>query len=728
MRRDNPYLFLKAYTAENAHLFRGREQELSRLAGLLDSNRHILLFGPVGAGKTSLIQAALTPCLAAQGVQVYTLWAGQDQVWEVHSPAGPGQPSPLAWPDWLGRRIQPDQAAVVVFDQLESFFRGVPRPTVEAWGADLAQAWADRPALRAVWTIREGDLFYMHLLADAFPEILAVRLYLDHLQPEQARQAIVGPTKGSGIVYTDALLAALLHDLGPQRIPAPALQIVCWTLCRNLDADQTTLDLPDYRQLGGAKAILTGYLDGLLAELPDEEEQDLARAMLKEMVEPADLSLAWEMRTAYPADLDRLSGGNVPRSKSLLRFWQERGIVRPMPQGHSLAHPFLIHRVSEWAQEDNWATKDVRDLIQRDLLAYWRTGKLVDKQGLGRLRQSYARMRLSADEIALIVRSAMAQGYQWSFWAEYATRAGVLIWPIVREMLQSAEPRSRSSAVAALGELRGAEAIELLSQALNDPYPNVRGLARAALAARGTSEATAVLHNNPPLNMVLIPAGTFWMGSEANPDERPMRQVHLDAFYIDRYPVTQAEYAKFIQDTGYPPPPHWEPYGGTFPPGKDNHPVAYVCWFDARDYAEWAGKRLPTEAEWEKAARGADGRQYPWGEQFNSLYCNTDESEYGDTTPVDAFSPDGDSPYGVSDLSGNVWEWVADWYDRNYYQWAPDHNPPGPEKGKTKVVRGGAWEFSAHESRCSMRNHEYPGPRHGLIGFRCADTPKPGEI
>jgi formylglycine-generating enzyme required for sulfatase activity len=718
-----PYLYLDAFTQENADLFFGRHEETRHLAERATSHRHTVLFGPPGAGKSSLIQAGLTPHLWQQGIAVYTLHPGEADLdfCPVHAPQPDGAFGPLPLRN-LARQIPSDQDAVLAFDQMERFFDRASPDEVRSLAAELSDILADRPALYVVWVCRERELYQLDRFAGHLPDVMNVRVHLGHLGSGQARQAIVGPAEAVGIQYQEELLSNLLTALGPDEIAAPKLQIVCRALWQHLPDGKTTITAQIYRSLGGARAILSNHLDDLLSELSDEEDQDVARALLKEMVELDDPSSAWKLRVPRSGELERLTGDNPQRMEHLLAFWQTHGVIRPVSEApaYRLSSPFLIGRVSEWAQEDKWATKDVRDLLRQALTDHWRTGKLLEKPGLGRLWQHRTRMRFSDEELALILRSALARGYQWRAWVGFAAGSAVSIWPIIRQALESEEPASRSSAVAALSALQGPEVVDLLKTALGDPYPNVHGLARETLARLKTPQAYEALRHHPPPDMVLVPEGTFIMGSDRGGDESPVREVTLDTFYIDRYPVTNAEYAKFVQETGHPPPEHWTRQGGTYLPGRDSHPVAYVCWFDARDYAAWARKRLPTEAEWEKAARGTDGRVYPWGDRFNSQYCNTDESEYWDTTPVDAFSSDGESPYGVADMAGNVWEWVSDWYDRDYYSHAPDRNPQGPEMGKTKVVRGGSWDFSADEARCAVRNHEYPGPRHGLIGFRCA--------
>ncbi len=217
--------------------------------------------------------------------------------------------------------------------------------------------------------------------------------------------------------------------------------------------------------------------------------------------------------------------------------------------------------------------------------------------------------------------------------------------------------------------------------------------------------------------IVRVPAGKFLMGStkaQANQavkdgldtewvsKEQPQHTVELTDYFIGKYPVTNSEYQLFIQEVGIPSPHGWS--GSQFPEEKGAHPVINVSWEDAQAYCDWLGKKtgknyhLPTEAEWEKAARGADGRIYPWGDAFDPGKANTAESKIRETTPVGQYSPRGDSTYGCADMAGNVWEWCRDWYDPEEYknrQGREIVDPGGPESGQFRVVRGGSWNLRA---------------------------------
>jgi len=225
--------------------------------------------------------------------------------------------------------------------------------------------------------------------------------------------------------------------------------------------------------------------------------------------------------------------------------------------------------------------------------------------------------------------------------------------------------------------------------------------------------------------MVLIPAGPFTMGSDSgNDDEQPVHEVTLDDFYIDQYEVTNARYADCVAagDCTFPNPddPHCtEAYDDS---DKMNHPVVCVNWEQANTYCEWRGDRLPTEAEWEKAARGTDGQIYPWDDTAPNEELLNFNQNVNDTTPVGSY-PDGVSPYGVYDMAGNVFEWVADWYNANYYSNSPSQNPIGPSTGDGKVLRGGAWDSYDDDARASYRGNDDPDNHYDSYGFRCVAAP-----
>ncbi|MCX6083098.1 MAG: bifunctional serine/threonine-protein kinase/formylglycine-generating enzyme family protein [Chloroflexi bacterium] len=246
---------------------------------------------------------------------------------------------------------------------------------------------------------------------------------------------------------------------------------------------------------------------------------------------------------------------------------------------------------------------------------------------------------------------------------------------------------------------------------------------------RHANTLTLELASGVTMEFVHVPAGEFLMGSDKTKDpmarnnETPQHWVDLDEYLVGKYPVTNQQYQSFVQAAVYYEPRHWE--NGKIPPGKANHPVVCVSWDDAVAFCAWVSKvtgklvRLPSEAEWEKAVRGTDGRIYPWGDQApDAQRCNFGKNvRY--TTPVGRYSPSGDGPYGCADQAGNVWEFVADWYSATYYQSSPAYNPKGPSSGPQRVIRGGAWNDVEDVVRSAYRDRLNPTDAYIFYGFRC---------
>ncbi len=252
------------------------------------------------------------------------------------------------------------------------------------------------------------------------------------------------------------------------------------------------------------------------------------------------------------------------------------------------------------------------------------------------------------------------------------------------------------------------------------------------------TESRRLAHLPTPEGMVRVPAGEFSMGSHDRENrggyqsEQPEHRVYLDAFEIDRYEVGNVQYLRFVRATGHVPPPYWT--GPSFSEAIAHHPVVGVSWGDGEAFCRWAGKRLPTEAEWEKTARGPKGLKFPWGNNPptpalarlgqdlpfpNDPIEDRQVQRYPPVANVDAFGP-AQSPYGVYQMAGNVMEWVQDWWSADYYRHSPDRNPHGADTGSRKIIRGGSWNDDPLALRTTSRASADPGARTRTIGFRCA--------
>lgn len=224
--------------------------------------------------------------------------------------------------------------------------------------------------------------------------------------------------------------------------------------------------------------------------------------------------------------------------------------------------------------------------------------------------------------------------------------------------------------------------------------------------------------DSPVPGMVAVPAGWFWMGANDGPkSSRPQHRVYLDGYLIDQTEVTRAAFAEFIE-VGSLQESSWDAAQLRSSPDL---PVTGVMWQEAEAYCRWADKRLPSEAEWEKAARGTGRRSYPWGNRWDAAKSNTLESGIGDVVPVGSY-PEGASPYGALDLTGNAAEWVADSFDPEYYTYAPDHNPPGPDIVMDHVLRGGSYASPREHAAVYFRDSSHSARPNPRVGLRCAQS------
>jgi iron(II)-dependent oxidoreductase len=675
--------------------------------------------------------------------------------------------------------LTPADKLIVVLDQLEELFLRVGSSVRRAFFSQLAAALEGRRReVRVIFSLREDYLASLDEARPWLPDVLANSFRLAALNRSNARVAITEPAVRAGIVVKADLVDTLVGPEGRDvpggpagdlveadgHVPPAALQIVLDRLYRaalpagyppdDPPPPGLTLSVGRYRtfhhRLGegegaavlyGARAILASYVNEGLARLPALKREDgvtplgadpaLGRAILKTMV------TGQRTKAALTHDelLDLLDeAGAIRRGDEADRKLAEntrlglervrllRGFERDGAALCELAHDHLAAEIATWISREEMDARAVRELLRRELDSWRRHGLLIAAEALRLIHEQREALRkLSADELELLFRSALAIGYEASYWFGRARATGVAVDAIAVEGLKSENFRMRAAAATALGQL-DARFADSLIPLLADLYPQVRSAAIGSLerlrpdgAWRGRLKYECY-----------VPAGEFIMGDDngEGADEKPAHRIYLDAFYIGKYPITNADYGRYRADIKRP---------FDAPAGEANHPVVDVAWYDAADYAAWAGMRLPTEAEWEKAAswaeeqgsRGAGGRgrkrKYPWGDEFEKGRCNSEEADIKATTPVGQYSPRGDSPYGCADMAGNVWEWCNDWYDEDAYRERAGRvarNPVGPDTGGLKVLRGGAYYSDLHTVRCASRGRLNPDDGSALDGFR----------
>jgi len=379
--------------------------------------------------------------------------------------------------------------------------------------------------------------------------------------------------------------------------------------------------------------------------------------------------------------------------------------------------------------------------------------------------------------LLLVLAHLVLEGYRWQMIPAYALTVLTCL-ATARATIQGADPQAKPSsrgrrALTIIGTVLGLLVL-IIAAALPALFPVYRPQEPTEARAGETRIRPA-----DGMVMVYVPTGEFEMGTGGLgwirqplsprdreragfpgyvfPDERPQHPVYLDAFWIDQTEVTVAMFRTFVEDTGYETTaerqgwgkpwtdgpqelewPHvngadWQHPRGPGSIAVDDHPVTQVSWEDAAAYCAWAGGQLPTEAQWEKACRGIDGRMWPWGNTYDGNRLSLCEAQcpierwkddryddgYAFTAPVGSF-PDGVSPYGALDMAGNLWEWVADWYADDYYGDSPYENPLGPDSGTVRAMRGGAWYDTDVWATCSVRHQNPPSDLYDDLGFRCA--------
>ena len=360
------------------------------------------------------------------------------------------------------------------------------------------------------------------------------------------------------------------------------------------------------------------------------------------------------------------------------------------------------------------------------VLAALQAGVALDRQEKARQAEAEKKQR-EADEAARLLKVKLAQDaleQEASRKAEAERRQGQAE---ARDKLKNERKPPSGSGWKWVFGVGAALIIIILMFSI---FPNLMRPKPTLAPPMSSAPATALgigstqISDKDGMTLLYIPAGDFQMGSDNGiAAEKPLHTVSLDAFWIDQTDVTNAMFARCVSAGACQPPHYTQTYAHPDYYGSNqysDYPVIYVDWNQADAYCRWAGRSLPTEAQWEKAARGTDGRTYPWGEGIDKSKANYNEN-VGDTSKVSSY-PAGASPYGALDMAGNVWQWVADWYDNGYYAKSPAKNPAGPTAGKYRVLRGGSSGDLNEIVRTSVRNNDDPASWHDNYGFRCATS------
>ncbi|MDQ7824951.1 MAG: SUMF1/EgtB/PvdO family nonheme iron enzyme [Candidatus Eremiobacteraeota bacterium] len=670
---SRPYKFLNYFCPEDRSIFFGREQESEALLTAVTTSPWLVIFGLSGSGKTSLLNAGVASRLKRPHHMVLRLRTLKDPLVTLREHL-----EALGIPVVSGTgslRLMMEASAalvpghvVIIYDQFEEFFLRCS-PGERALFIEEVSVFMARPPLRChlIIALREDFLPEMSQFEKAFPAVLKSRYRVRRLTVEQARRSLMGPAALFGIAVEEKLADELLVCLFEDGIDPPELQIVMDSLYTARDKKRRLISMETLRDLGGVKAILSQYINEALQGMG--RDQEACRGVMRRMITDQGTKAVVALKDLKapeepPAEIERLMALLV--NARLVRTFSEGGERR-----YELAHEHMIEEVGSWVSDKEVVIRHVSTVLRAELLNWRKHGSVVGLDRLAIIHRERHLLRIGEQEHGMLIMASAIHGYHLEDWLEKSQWRGQGLAILLR-MLEDGETRGAVARgiIECLFYLdMGAGELEVLFAAMQR-HGNPHLLERLRKMADGTGRGR--LYDELALRvhrryfgkpaMALVQGGPALLGStrtekdarkaKLRPDLHPMiesesdlHEAEIPPFCIDRCLTTNEEYAEYL------PACH-------FPPDEGRHPVVDVSWYDAEKYAAWIGKMLPTEEQWEKAARGTDGRRFPWGEEYDAHRANTAESGLKRTVEVTSH-PEGASPCGCLGMVGNVWEWTS---------------------------------------------------------------------
>ncbi len=709
---ESPYMGLRYFDTKDANLFYGREELTRELLVRVKNESFLAIVGASGSGKSSVARAGLIPA-----------WKQENERGTIHAITPTTHPL-----ESLAASLTRDSESVtatsrlmddmskesrslrlyvkktfgetkllLLIDQFEETFTlckdGAERKAFIENLLSLAEADG---AVRVVITLRAD--FYHHCF-----DYESLRLMLQEHQAnlgamtqDELREAILKPAETNSWDFQPGLVDLILQDVGTE---PGALPLLSHALLETWKRRQgRTLTLQGYHEAGGVKKAITQTAESVYTRLTPAE-QTIARRIFLDLTELGENAQDTRRRVKLEKLVQNKEQDAVTK---VLKTLTDARLVTTEEDSAEVAHEALIR---EWVTLGKWLDENRESLnlyrhMQKSAQEWERRGKEASELYRGaRLKQLEKwtkdhKDQLSELEDKFLKASQNREGQEQLRGGFSFASAGIIgVITLCCLLLGFIQVRNQWSRVV----------IKPID--MNDYW-------------------------------VTIPVGEFQMGSSEKDianvvklcqtcdlsDEGPQHSVYLDVYQIGQIEVTNHQYDQCVK-AGV--------CTHAITAGVDDYlyPVVGVSWPDAKIYCEWVGGRLPTEAEWEKAARGIDGRTYPWGENIDCSLANYFGKDNGNSACIGSITPVGNyirgkSPYGVYDMAGNVWEWVSDWYSSTYYQNSPSSNPLGPNTGDYRVLKGGSWSFNFNSARSASRYKSDPTDNNNFTGFRCArDVP-----
>lgn len=671
---DRPYRFLDSYGPADRAIFFGRERESALIHSWILTRPWLVLYGRSGVGKSSLLGAGVLPLLEESGCQVWTLRCLDDPLVQLQQVPAAAEGTP--------RRL------VLFFDQFEEFFVLLKEGQRRAIG-ELLGLLVGRPRLHLLFSLREDFLAELVALEEWIPTLLDSRYRLTALTREQARQCISAPAELFQLRLDSELVEELLDELESEGVEPPELQIVMDRLWR-LRQDGG-VGMEDYRRLGGVRSVLLDYFHEAMQGWADDKPRQLLSALVSDRGTRQALTLgALQSRVSEP--------------ELALQALVESRLVRTVQNYFELCHEYLIEEIQGWADQEELARRHAEMVLRSELESWESLHSLMTPERLSMVAQQISRLQPGPAEWELLLRASMVHGIDLPRWG---TDPQELLIKLLGEGWDGRVQRRILELLACL-PLEERARLQVVEAARHSSNPALLERLKGKLDGVFYEQLALATRRRYFEPMAYVPAGPVLLGSESAArsarkallprywharidSERPLELVEVEAFWVDRTPVTNLQFAEFR-------PAHIDRY----PDEEDHHPVVSVSWHDAQAYAHWLGKELLCETRWEKAARGRDGRLYPWGNEYDAGRLNAQEAGLRTTTEVGRY-PQGASPYGCLDMAGNVWEWTAS-------SWS--------EGGPFKVQKGGSTLNPGPLQQVSSRQEAFPDFVLQWVGFR----------
>jgi len=645
--RKRPYKFLDYFSEADQEFFFGREKKVKSLFASVMKVPILLLYGPSGVGKTSLLRAGLRPSLTDGNIQSIYLTGS------------------LNWQDIkrdLAQTLvkEAERPLVLIFDQAEELFTRLTIVEREATLIEIEKLLVEfKEQVHIILAFREDFLGGFLAWAQKTLPVYAEHVRLAPLNHHEARQAIEKPVEKVGVTIEASVVDHILEDLDDDGIMPSQLQIVCDRLYDQRDI-ANVIRPRHYETVGRASGILNDYLQVALQRFKHTQQKNV-QAILHALVSP----LGWREQCSkrdiqnktklYLEEIDWLL-------MELIQSRLVRSLERAGNQLFELAHDLLAAHLQEWIDAGKQRALEITQLLGTSGM-HESADAEISKDKLmyisAELNNPY--LQLNPVQVSNVIQAALLYAIDTSAWVRRGVDVGVDVWTLLDPLFSANDADLRKHAAVGLAGIPGPRALKQLSALMNDPSPRVRVTSHQILYQIGTPEAQELLDTSKHLR--LVPAGRFTMGRPKGLrytireyvinqkinfpglwmlawNESPAHVVDLPAFFASRTPVTRGEYMEFVQSGGYQNAQYWTKAGWSWRVSNNREqpdlwndeqymnpqfPVIGVAWYEAVAYTHWAGCRLLTEAEWEKAGRGTDERHFPWGKTFEKSHCNTRE-------------------------------------------------------------------------------------------------------